>query len=224
MAKTNLKTLAYRTIREKIVSCQYAPGTYLNEEILTEELKIGRTPIRDALGRLEQEGLVMIKPKKGITVTGLSLKDVNMIFEIRRLYEPYILKNYGNVLPEDRLHEFYCDFSRKSKDNQCFQDCRHFYEKDAAFHQMIVDTCPNIYMRQNYAGIQTQNERFRFMTGDISASRLADTCSEHVAIIVPCLEKDWDTAVEKLIYHLEESKKSAFQLIFDSIDQNNIGL
>ncbi len=224
MAKTNLKTLAYKTIREKIVSCQYAPGTYLNEEILTEELKIGRTPIRDALSRLEQEGLVTIKPKKGITVTGLSLKDVNMIFEIRKLYEPYILKNYGNVLPEDKLHEFYCDFSRKGKDDKCFQDCRHFYERDAAFHQMIVDTCPNIYMRQNYASIQTQNERFRFMTGDISESRLADTCSEHVAVIVPCLEKDWDTAVEKLAYHLEESKKSTFQLIFDSIDQNNIGL
>ena len=57
MAKTNLKTLAYKTIKQKIVTCEYAPGMYLNEEILTEELKISRTPIRDALSRLEQEGL-----------------------------------------------------------------------------------------------------------------------------------------------------------------------
>ena len=64
MAKTNLKTLAYKTIKQKIVTCEYAPGMYLNEEILTEELKISRTPIRDALSRLEQEGLIEIKPKK----------------------------------------------------------------------------------------------------------------------------------------------------------------
>lgn len=66
MAKTNLKTLAYKTIKQKIVTCEYAPGLYLNEEILTEELKISRTPIRDALSRLEQEGLIEIKPKKGL--------------------------------------------------------------------------------------------------------------------------------------------------------------
>ena len=107
MVKTNLKTLAYNTIKQKIVTCEYAPGTFLNEEILTDELKISRTPIRDALSRLEQEGLIEIKPKKGITVTALSIKDVNMIFEIRKLYEPYILKNYGSFLDEDKLNEFY---------------------------------------------------------------------------------------------------------------------
>ena len=56
MPKTNLKTLAYNKIRQKIVTCEYAPGTFLNEEIPTEALGLSRTPIRDALGRLEQEG------------------------------------------------------------------------------------------------------------------------------------------------------------------------
>ena len=47
MPKTNLKTLAYNKIRQKIVTCEYAPGTFLNEEILTEALGLSRTPIRD---------------------------------------------------------------------------------------------------------------------------------------------------------------------------------
>lgn len=64
MVKTNLKTLAYNTIKQKIVTCEYAPGTFLNEEILTDELKISRTPIRDALSRLEQEGLIEINQKR----------------------------------------------------------------------------------------------------------------------------------------------------------------
>ena len=82
MVKTNLKTLAYNTIKQKIVTCEYAPGTFLNEEILTDELKISRTPIRDALSRLEQEGLIEIKPKKGITVTALSIKDATPFYNI----------------------------------------------------------------------------------------------------------------------------------------------
>ena len=57
MAKTNLKTQAYNAIRRKIVTCEYAPGTFINEELLTNELGLSRTPIRDALSRLEQEGL-----------------------------------------------------------------------------------------------------------------------------------------------------------------------
>ena len=44
-----------------------------------------------------------------------------------------------------------------------------------------------------------------------------------ISIIIPCLEKDWATAAEKLLYHLDESKKSTFRLVFDSIDSNNIG-
>ena len=48
MPKMNLKTQAYNTIRQKIVTCEYAPGTFLNEELLTTELGLSRTPVRDA--------------------------------------------------------------------------------------------------------------------------------------------------------------------------------
>ena len=95
MPKINLKTLAYNTIRSKIVTCQYAPGTFLNEEQLTTELSLSRTPVRDALGRLEQEGLLEIRPKCGILVRPLTLNDIDMIFEVRMMYEPYVLTHYG---------------------------------------------------------------------------------------------------------------------------------
>ena len=112
MAKTNLKTIAYNTIREKIVTCEYAPGSFLNEEMLTSSLGLGRTPIRDALSRLEHEGLVEIRPKVGITVTPLNISDINKIFEVRLLLEPYIIKNYGSRIPVDQLNEYFQIFSR----------------------------------------------------------------------------------------------------------------
>lgn len=222
MLKTNLKTLAYNTIRQRIVTCQYAPGSFLNEEILTEELNLSRTPIRDALGRLEQEGLVEIKAKRGITVTSLSVHDINMIFEVRKLYEPYILTHYGDLLPMDKLAEFYDIFLHKDSDSECFQDNDYFYELDSDFHLMIVNACPNVYLHQNYNLIQTQNARFRYMTGNVSNNRLDDTFKEHLDIILPCLQKDWETAAQKMVIHLEESKKATFRLVFDSMDRNQI--
>ena len=126
-------------------------------------------------------------------------------------------------LDEDKLNEFYHIFSHKDANSECFQNNNYFYDLDSSFHQMIMDACPNIYLRQNYALIRTQSERFRFMTGNISNNRLEDTFREHIDIIIPCLQKDWDTAVEKLLYHLDESKRSTFKLVFDSIDSNNIG-
>ena len=222
MAKMNLKTQAYNTIKQKIVQCEYAPGMDLSEEILTDELKISRTPIRDALSRLEQEGLIEIKPKRGITVTSLSIGEINMIFEIRILYEPYILKNYGLSLSEQELKKFYEIFSPDNTDSERFVNNDYYYELDASFHEMIIDACPNFYIRQQYKLIQTQSERFRYMTGNKANNRLEDTFQEHIGIIIACLQKDWDIASQKMIKHLEESKKATFQLVFTSLENNQV--
>ena len=64
MKKETLKQHAYNIIKDKIINCEYAPSALLNEEMLKEDVQASRTPIRDALGRLEQEGLVTILPKK----------------------------------------------------------------------------------------------------------------------------------------------------------------
>jgi len=224
MPKTNLKTLAYNAIREKIVTCEFAPGTFLNEEILTGALGLSRTPIRDALSRLEQEGLVEIKPKRGIMVTPLTVNDINMIFEVRNLYEPYILLNYGSLLSTDRLEKFYNISLQTNADSEYFQNNDYFYNLDSDFHLMIVECCPNAYIRNNYNLIRTQNARFRYMTGNISNNRMEDTFREHLDIIRPCLQKNWKEAAEMMTIHLEESKKATFRLIFQGHENTPIGL
>ena len=72
--------------------------------------------------------------------------------------------------------------------------------------------------------IQTQTERFRYMTGKISDHRLDATFQEHLDIISACLQSDWENAAQKLIFHLNESKKSAFQLIFDGMTNQEFSL
>lgn len=77
MKKETLKQHAYNIIKDKIINCEYAPSALLNEEMLKEDVQASRTPIRDALGRLEQEGLVTILPKKGIMVAPLTIREID---------------------------------------------------------------------------------------------------------------------------------------------------
>lgn len=219
MKKDNLKTVAYNTIKQKIITCEFTPGLLLNEEVLTEELKISRTPIRDALGRLEQEGLVKIMPKKGVLVTEMTLKDIHMIYEMRFLYEPYIIEQYHTGISDDDLTRYYKIFQNPKKFEKAVQDNSYFYELDLQLHQLFLDACPNHFIKQSYALIRTQNERFRYISGNHSKQRLADTFREHCNIIHALLQKEIPLAKEYMIKHLEESKKATYKVVFDGMMQ-----
>ena len=92
-SKTSLKLQAYQYLKTKILNCEYRPNEFLNEQKLCAEMgNISRTPMRDALGRLEQEGLITILPKKGLMVSGITEEDVHSMFEMRLLVEPYALR------------------------------------------------------------------------------------------------------------------------------------
>ena len=96
LMKPSLKLQAYQYLKAKIMNCEYAPNQFLNEQKLCAEMgNISRTPMRDALGRLEQEGLITILPKKGLMVSAITAEDVRSMFEVRLLVEPYALRVYG---------------------------------------------------------------------------------------------------------------------------------
>ncbi len=212
--KKSLKQQAYDEIKRKIVTCEYAPNTLLNEELLREELHVSRTPIRDALSRLEQKGLITILPKKGIMVSSLSINDINMVFEVRMMYEPYALLHYGSRIPYSVLthsYELLSDLDAMSEDWA-------FFQADDAFHAAVVQAIGNRFLLQTYEWIQDQNLRFRVMTGQTSAPRLEDTSKEHTRILDACLKKDWSEAASAMKDHLINSKNATFDLLFQKKD------
>lgn len=212
--KKSLKQQAYDEIKRKIVTCEYAPNTLLNEELLREELHVSRTPIRDALSRLEQKGLITILPKKGIMVSSLSINDINMVFEVRMMYEPYALLHYGSRIPYSVLthsYELLSDLDAMSEDWA-------FFQADDAFHAAVVQAIGNRFPLQTYEWIQDQNLRFRVMTGQTSAPRLEDTSKEHTRILEACLKKDWSEAASAMKDHLINSKNATFDLLFQKKD------
>ncbi len=78
---------AYRAIEEEIVTLRLRPGTILSEQLLAQRFKIGRTPVREALQRLANEGLVIILPRKGILVSDINPREQLLVLEVRREIE-----------------------------------------------------------------------------------------------------------------------------------------
>lgn len=80
---------AYEQVKDRLISAAYVPGQFLQEAQVCADLKLGRTPVHQALHRLQQEGLVEIIPRKGILVKSDSLSEIFLALEVRELVEPY---------------------------------------------------------------------------------------------------------------------------------------
>ena len=211
MKKETLKQHAYNIIKDKIINCEYAPSALLNEEMLKEDVQASRTPIRDALGRLEQEGLVTILPKKGIMVAPLTIREINMVHEARTLIEPFSILHYGNKISDEIYQKYFRIFQR---DTTNVSDLNEYYETDKQFHQMFIDATGNDYLISTYERIAQQNTRLRIYSGRKSRNRLLASQQEHLKIVEYCLKQDWTLASKAMEEHLYHSKEASFEAAF----------
>jgi DNA-binding GntR family transcriptional regulator len=206
----SLKLYAYNTIKQKIIRCQYPPNSLLNEEILKNDLHVSRTPIRDALSRLEQEYLIKILPKRGILITGITIEEVNRIFEMRLLIEPYVLNKYGSTISPGIYSEFKHFFSRSIHR----LPTETVNQKDDDFHSMFINASNNPYLIQAAEFPFVQNVRLRILSANMGKeARLKSSQNEHLAIIQFCCEKNWKKAAAALDEHLLISKKTTEDVV-----------
>lgn len=208
MAKQTLKQYAYNIIKNKIISCEYAPGTMLTEDLLQQDIKASKTPIRDAISRLEQEGLVQILPKKGLMVSNITIADIDSIFEIRIMFEPYAIRTSAHTIPETTLREVI-----SCLESQSSEMVDEMYAFDDQFHALIISTLRNAYMRNMYNCIQNQNSRIRMMAGHDYSKRLDQSRNEHLSIVRLCLEKDWEAAAKAMEVHLINAREATIHLV-----------
>lgn len=214
-APRSLKQSVYEDLKRRIVTCEIMPGAQLTEEALCDQFKASRTPVRDAVSRLEQEQLVTIHPKKGIFVNTVSLANVSELFEARLRIEPYAVRNYGNRIRDDVFVESISYF-RKNHGKGPEQ-----YLKDDAFHQMFVDATQNRYLVMFYNTVKDQVMRYRVLSA--MESRLLDSDQEHCEVAEQCLRGNWARAAEAMRSHIENSKIAIMDYAMDqNRDAKNI--
>ncbi len=103
--KVSLSEAAYRQLRDDIIACRLAPGVRLTERQLADEMGFGLAPVRDALTRLDQEGLVLTVPRKGYKVTPLTMGSVENLFEVWMLIGPELFRQGVENISDDALDE-----------------------------------------------------------------------------------------------------------------------
>lgn len=195
MKKETLKDKAYKYIKSKIINCEYAPGDFLDEKTLIKEINSSRTPIREALNKIEQENLIKIIPKKGVFVTEISLKNIYDVYQARNLIEPTTIIIYGNNYDKSKLIEFKSSFQKENlKSND-------FYKIDDRFHEYIVNISKNSYIINLMNDIRVQNQRIRIITG--KSHDFNNSVNEHIEIIDSILNKNYTEAEQLMKKHIE---------------------
>jgi len=209
MKKENLKEKAYEIIKKKIINCDYLPGAFLNEVDLSNEVGTSRTPIREALNKLEQENLIKIIAKKGIVVCEISIEEINDIYQIRRLVEPFIIRMWGNKLDREILIQYKEKLLTLS--NSISEAERYIIDDD--LHRFIISVCENKYLTQLMSTSYDRNHRMRIISGKLKR-RLEVTSEEHINILNLLIENDISGAADAMAFHIENGKKASVESLF----------
>ncbi len=196
---------AYLHIKEDIINCKFLPGSVLNEKELVVGLGISRTPIREALNRLEQEGLVRIVPQRGVFVTNITLKMTLELYQVREVLEPFIVRLATPLVSEERLREFQSAFAAITEDTSK----EDLIALDQQFHFYLAEACGNGFLTQLTENIRAQINRSRLLSCRDSESLIRGR-EEHLAIIATLLERDVEKAAAAMHEHLVRSRQSAF--------------
>ena len=144
-AHASLTEKAYQTLVHKIVTLELAPGSVLTEPRLMHEMKIGRTPIREAIQRLIAEGLVRHLHHRGMLVTDIRAEDVQQINEFRAQVEGYAARLAATRMTPaqiDKLRRIHADLDRSMAD----MDAETFVAHDRLFHELLARGAQNGYL------------------------------------------------------------------------------
>ena len=161
MADT-LTERAYRLIEEQIVTLRLRPGEVLSEQMLSASLKIGRTPIREALQRLAREGLVTILPRKGILVSEINPRSQLLVLEVRREIERLLSRSgaeRATAEQRERLQEIAkgMDAAAKTKDDLAFM------RLDRELNALVIEAAHNDYAARSMKLLLGLSRRFWYM-------------------------------------------------------------
>ena len=206
-----LRDVVFNTLRQAILIGELKPGERLMEIHLADRLGVSRTPIREAIHKLEREGLVTIVPRRGAEVAQITEKSMNDVLEVRRALDALCVELACDRITEEGLEDL-----RAACDNfeQCVKtkDSKKIAQADVALHDIIVQATGNQRLIQLVNNLSEQMYRYRFEY--IKDSRQHETLvEEHRIIYQSIVQKDKETAAEAARTHIDNQKKAIIRQI-----------
>ena len=200
-----LREIVYEELKMQILKGQIVPGTRMMEVEMAEEMGVSRTPIREAIRKLEKEGLVTIEPRRGAYASQISQKDMIEILEVRQNMEG--------------LAAFYAAARMTDEGKQKMANASAGYDKaveeantqemiryDTEFHHIIVEGADNKILVNMVEQLQELVLRFRYLYYD-NFKRGEKMPAEHHAIMEAIDDGDGDRARSAADIHIERLKE-----------------
>ena len=200
-----LREIVYEELKREILVGEIAPGTRMMEIELADEMGVSRTPVREAIRKLEKEGLVTIEPRKGAYASDVSIKDMVDVLEVREDLEAMaaamaaqkVNKNEKQALIEATMEYKEAVESERTED---------IIRCDEKFHQLIVNCSGNKTLVQLFSQVQELALRFRYLYYD-DFSRYERMPMEHREIEEAILSGDYEKARVAAGEHVKKLKQ-----------------
>lgn len=212
-----MKHQIYQILKKEICDGNFPPGQWLQEKELAEKLNVSRSPVREALKQLVDEGLAIEYPNKGVFVKEFTVKDIEEIYEVRILLESYAIKNSVKTITTSNIRELMeiLHVLTKQYENN---DLASYIETDTQLHQYIITLGGNSIVSDIYRRIYSQSQQFRIYSLT-TKRRFDDSVVEHKNIVENICSGNWkeadrinkihlSLAREEIIEHFEGNKKN----------------
>ncbi len=200
----SLAEQVFLRLENEILSGKYPIGAVLTETKLAGDLGVSRTPIREALQRLEQEHLIETGTK-GILIIGVSRKDLEDIFAVRLRVEGLAARAAAERMSEAALEEL-----REALELQEFyvprKDPEHVRGMDSRFHQLIYRGCGSTVLADVLLPLHRKVQKYRRVSVEDSG-RAAESAAEHRSIYEAIAAHDPDGAERAMLTHIENAAR-----------------
>jgi DNA-binding GntR family transcriptional regulator len=201
-----LHQAAYERLKNSVKLADLKPGDLLSEGRIAKALGISRTPVREAIRRLAQEGLLQVIPGRAIAVAAPSIQDVLDALHIRELLEPELTRLAAEGLPKE-ARELLQETTEKMEQAAQAGDRLAWSKADTVWHETLSNYCPNkllgtlvLQARNRVIGIIFQDYYY--------APYLVQGTQEHRAIVDTILAGDSKTAEVLMYKHIQEAKRN----------------
>lgn len=206
-----LRDVVFNTLREAILKGDLKPGERLMELQLASKLGVSRTPIREAIRMLEQEGLAVTTPRKGAEVAKMTLKDMEDVLEIRDALDELAVRIACQKITDEQLKQLE-DVKELFEKNTQTNNVKNIAEADVSFHDVIYEATGNPKLVTLLNNLREQVYRYR-VEYIKDPKNYPTLIAEHEAILESLKNRDVKNAVEAMHVHVANQAEAVKTVI-----------
>lgn len=197
-------------LREAILDGALAPSRWLREDELAKELSVSRTPVREALRRLSDEGLTVRDPHRGTQVAPMTLDDILAVYHVRETLEGLAARAAAQRRPPGLVDELR-GVHQQIVDTVAAGDVPTVAKLNLEFHRLLRNASGNPYLERFLIQVEHAVRRFGVSTYELP-SRAQEAISEHQAIVDAVAAGDPDSAERSATHHMRQARAARIQV------------